>query len=142
MATTHAKGVGACEHGPSGLRSTEEERGTACFQRCWKSGRRRNAWHGDVCVAWGRFVCHGGRLSKVRVTPPRAVRSSCQTRALILLARGQDSRPMRRPCRRAGGKRPVSRPADERGLKPSLATTHAKGVGACERGPLGWGRRG
>ncbi|WP_206752172.1 hypothetical protein [Desulfosporosinus fructosivorans] len=87
MATTHAKGVGACEHGPSGLRSTEEERGTACFQRCWKSGRRRNAWHGDVFVAWGRFVCHVGRLSKVRVTPPRTLRSSCQTRALILLAR-------------------------------------------------------
>ncbi|WP_407306991.1 hypothetical protein [Desulfosporosinus sp. SB140] len=53
-------------------------------------------------------------------------RSSCQTRALILDKSGQGTRPTRRPCRMAGGKRPVSRPAYESGLKPSLATTRAK----------------
>ena len=65
-----------------------------------------------------------------------AMRSSCQTRALILDARGQGTRPKRRPCRMAGGKRPVSRPAEERGLKPSLATDDRKGIGACDRDPL------
>jgi hypothetical protein len=33
---------------------------------------------------------------------------------------------MRRPCRMVGGKRPVPRPAEERGLKLSLATSTAK----------------
>jgi hypothetical protein len=49
---------------------------------------------------------------------------------------------MRRPCRMAGGKRPVSRPAEERGLKPSLATTHAKASERVIADPQGWEREG
>ncbi|HUX47397.1 MAG TPA: hypothetical protein VMV58_05230 [Desulfosporosinus sp.] len=45
---------------------------------------------------------------------------------------------MRRPCRMAGGKRPVSRPADESGLKPSLATTTAKASERVIADPLCW----
>ena len=54
------------------------------------------------------------------------MRSSCQTRALTRDASTQGARPTRRPCRMVGGKRPVPRPDDESGLKPSLATTSAK----------------
>ena len=54
------------------------------------------------------------------------MRSSCQTRALSLDAGGQGARQIGHPCPVAGGKRPVSRPADESGLKPSLATTIVK----------------
>ena len=55
-----------------------------------------------------------------------AMRSSCQTRALILNASGQGTRPMRHPCR--SGRRETScfPPCLRKGLKPSLATTHAK----------------
>jgi len=42
------------------------------------------------------------------------------------------------PCRMAGGKRPVSRPAYESGLKPSLATTYAKAFAPCD--VTLWGR--
>jgi len=42
----------------------------------------------------------------------------------------------------AGGKRPVSRPAEERGLKPSLATTITKASERVIADPLGWERRG
>jgi len=45
---------------------------------------------------------------------------------------------MRHPCRKAGGKRPVSRPAEESGLKPSLATTTAKASERMIADPLGW----
>ncbi|TGE40049.1 hypothetical protein E4K67_03465 [Desulfosporosinus fructosivorans] len=54
------------------------------------------------------------------------MRSSSQTRALILDARGAGFPANRPSLAVAGGKRPVSRPADESGLKPSLATTTAK----------------
>jgi hypothetical protein len=46
---------------------------------------------------------------------------------------------MRHPCRKAGGKRPVSRPADERGVKAEFGYDSRKGVGACDRGPSGLG---
>ena len=49
---------------------------------------------------------------------------------------------MRHPCRMAGGKRPVSRPAEESGLKPSLATTSAKASERVIADPLGLDRRG
>ena len=45
---------------------------------------------------------------------------------------------MRHPCRMAGGKRPVSRPAEERGLKPSLATTSAKASERVIADPPAW----
>jgi len=38
----------------------------------------------------------------------------------------------------AGGKRPVSRPANERGFKAKFGYDDRKGVGACYRSPSGW----
>jgi hypothetical protein len=45
---------------------------------------------------------------------------------------------MRRPCRRAGGQRPVSRPADERGFKPKFGYDLRKGFAPCSRDPPIW----
>jgi len=64
--------------------------------------------------------------------------SSCQTRALFLDASGQGARQIGHPCPVAGGKRPVSRPADEIGIKPSLATTTAKASERVIADPQGW----
>ncbi|WP_459930692.1 hypothetical protein [Desulfosporosinus burensis] len=63
------------------------------------------------------------------------MRSSCQTRALSPDGR-QGTRPKRRPCRMAGGTHPCVPPCYESGLKPSLATTHAKAFAPCDRDPL------
>jgi len=49
--------------------------------------------------------------------------------------------PMRRPCRRADGKRPVSRPALWKRIKAEFGYDSRRGVGACDRGPSGLGRR-
>ena len=38
----------------------------------------------------------------------------------------------------AGGKRPVSLPADERGFKAEFGYNLRKGVAPCDRDPLGW----
>ena len=48
---------------------------------------------------------------------------------------------MRHPCRRSGGKRPVSRPALCKWLKAEFGYDDRKGVGACDRGPSGLRRR-
>ncbi|MDR3583748.1 MAG: hypothetical protein P4L59_00280 [Desulfosporosinus sp.] len=101
------------------------------------------------------------KLGRVRETPPRPLRESCQTRAVILDASGQGetrvsvsanatslSHGRRKtsdghgwpsvPVAKDGEKGPVFRPADERGLKPSLATTHAKASERVIADPLGW----
>jgi len=70
-----------------------------------------------------------------------AMRSSCQTRALIRHASGQGTRPMRHPCRMAGRTRPCVPPCYEIGLKAKFDYDERKGVGACDRGPSGLGRR-
>ena len=44
---------------------------------------------------------------------------------------------MRHPCRKAGGKRPVSRPALRKWLKTEFGYDDRKGVGACDREPSG-----
>ncbi|MHB8077183.1 hypothetical protein, partial [Desulfosporosinus fructosivorans] len=54
---------------------------------------------------------------------------------------GQDSRQIGHPWPLPAGNILVSRPADERGLKPSLATTNAKASERVSAAPLGWGRR-
>ncbi|MHB8077571.1 hypothetical protein, partial [Desulfosporosinus fructosivorans] len=54
---------------------------------------------------------------------------------------GQDSRQIGHPWPLPAGNILVSRPADERGLKPSLATTTAKASERVSADPLGWGRR-
>ena len=69
------------------------------------------------------------------------MRSSCQTRALTLDASWQGTQPKRRPCRMAGGKRPVSRPALGKRLKAEFGYDDRKGVGACDRGPSELGTR-
>ena len=73
--------------------------------------------------------------SRVRETRPWPCVRRAKPRALILDESGQGARPMRHPCRMAGGKRPVSRPSDESGLKPSLATTTAKASERVIAGP-------
>ena len=69
-----------------------------------------------------------------------AMRSSCQTWALIPDARGQGSRQIGHPCPVAGGKRPVSRPASRKRIKAEFDYDDRKGVGACDRVPSGLGK--
>ncbi|WP_298196581.1 hypothetical protein [Desulfosporosinus sp.] len=68
------------------------------------------------------------------------MRSSCQTRALIRYESGQGEthvfRPKRRPCRMAGGKRPVSRPALCKRIKAEFGYDSRKGFAPCDRDPL------
>ncbi|MHB8077182.1 MAG: hypothetical protein ACYDGZ_25980 [Desulfosporosinus fructosivorans] len=59
MATTTAKGVGACERGPSGLGSTERNGGRPVSSAAGKAGdgETRGVWHGDggrflSCISW------------------------------------------------------------------------------------------
>ncbi|MBC2721346.1 hypothetical protein [Desulfosporosinus sp.] len=71
------------------------------------------------------------------------MRSSCQTRALIRYECGQGSRPKRRPCRMAGGKRPVSRPAGCKRIKAEFGYDSRIGLPPCDRAPSGvWGTMG
>ena len=67
------------------------------------------------------------------------MRSSCQTRALTPRCERAGCPANATSCRMAGGKRPVSRPADERGVKAEFGYDSRKGVGACDRGPSGLG---
>ncbi|WP_047811498.1 hypothetical protein [Desulfosporosinus acididurans] len=66
------------------------------------------------------------------------MRSSRQIRALNSDASGQGARPMRHPCRKAGGKRPVSRPTEEREFKAEFGCDSCRGFTTYNRGSLGF----
>jgi len=143
------KGVGPCDRGLSGLGTRGRTLRRKTPGRCPSS---------PVSIP-GRSVTQARHLYVSRlansVIPQRqdgahemresrdtslAMRSPCQTRPLIPDVSTQGSRPKRHPCRMAGGKRPVSRPAEERGLKPSLATTTAKASERVIADPSGLGQ--